>query len=78
MKITAKQIEDNPKAFLERVGTGESIVIVDRDRPVAEVIPLAQKTKALRPFGLYRGQFEVPDDFNDPLPDEIVDSFYSH
>ena len=26
-----------------------------------------------RPFGLCKGEFVVPDDFNEPLPDEILD-----
>ena len=28
-----------------------------------------------RPFGLCKGDFVVPDDFNEPLPDEILDLF---
>ena len=28
-----------------------------------------------RPIGLAKGQFTVPDDFNAPLPDEIIESF---
>ncbi len=28
-----------------------------------------------RPFGLCKGEFVVPDDFNEPLPDEILDLF---
>jgi hypothetical protein len=28
-----------------------------------------------RPIGLAKGEFSVPDDFNDPLPDEILDLF---
>lgn len=27
------------------------------------------KAKALRPYGLARGEFTVPDDFDDPLPE---------
>jgi len=27
------------------------------------------------PIGLAKGKFTVPDDFNDPLPDEILDLF---
>ena len=26
-----------------------------------------------RPFGLCKGEFVVPNDFNEPLPDEILD-----
>lgn len=29
----------------------------------------------LRPHGLASGEFTVPDDFDEPLPDEILDSF---
>jgi hypothetical protein len=33
--------------------------------------PLAQ----LRPIGLAKGQFTVPDDFNAPLPDDVLHAF---
>ncbi|MGL5832104.1 MAG: DUF2281 domain-containing protein [Waterburya sp.] len=33
-----------------------------------------QQNKPL-PIGLAKGEFTVPDDFNDPLPDEILDLF---
>jgi len=28
-----------------------------------------------RPMGLAKGLFTVPDDFNDPLPEDVVQSF---
>ena len=28
-----------------------------------------------RPFGLAKGEFVVPDDFNAPLPGDVLDSF---
>ena len=31
--------------------------------------------KPLRPFGLCAGEFTVPDDFDDPLPEEILKEF---
>lgn len=33
------------------------------------------KTENLRPFGLNKGDFVVPDDFDAPLPEEILASF---
>lgn len=36
---------------------------------------IAAAEKPRRPFGLYAGQFTVPDDFDDPLPEEILRSF---
>jgi len=29
-----------------------------------------------RPVGLAKEEFAVPDDFNNPLPDEVLDLFY--
>jgi len=36
---------------------------------------LQKHLKKRRPIGLYEGEFLVPDDFNDPLPEEIETSF---
>ena len=33
------------------------------------------KTKNLRPFGLCAGEFVVPEDFDAPLPEEILNTF---
>ena len=30
---------------------------------------------APRPIGLAKGQFTVPDDFNDPLPEDVLRTF---
>lgn len=34
-----------------------------------------RKPAGRRPSGLAAGQFTVPPDFNDPLPDELLDAF---
>jgi prevent-host-death family protein len=63
-------------ALLDRVEKGETIVITRHNEPVAELRPVAApRPKKLRPWGLAKGQFVVPDDFNDPLPDEVLDLF---
>ncbi|HWQ36816.1 MAG TPA: hypothetical protein VNQ79_28550 [Blastocatellia bacterium] len=36
---------------------------------------ILDEPETLRPYGLAAGEFTVPDDFDDPLPDEILDSF---
>ena len=53
---------------------GETIVITRDDQPVAEIRPL-RGAKGRRPIGLAKGEFVVPDDFDDPLPDDILDAF---
>jgi hypothetical protein len=37
----------------------------------------SETQKQLRPFALCAGEFTVPPDFNDPLPDDILRNFES-
>jgi len=50
-------------------------VIAKAGTPVAKLVPLTAKPKK-RILGSAKGEFVVPDDFNDPLPKEIEDLFY--
>jgi hypothetical protein len=38
------------------------------------ILPPSPLTQ-LRPIGLAKGQFTVPDDFNAPLPEEVLQTF---
>jgi prevent-host-death family protein len=60
--------------YLKRVARGESILLCKRNVPVAEIRPLAQKAKP-RPIGLDKGTFEIPSEFFDPLPQDLLDYF---
>jgi antitoxin (DNA-binding transcriptional repressor) of toxin-antitoxin stability system len=58
--------------LLHRVAAGEEIVIARGGKPVAKLVPM---TPPQRLLGEDRGVFEVPDDFDDPLPDEVQRAF---
>lgn len=60
--------------LVQRVLAGEEIVIANRGVPVALLVPVPSP-KAKRQLGFYEGKFTVPDDFDAPLPDEILDAF---
>ena len=61
--------------MLHSVDEEGTIVLTTNDVPVAEVHLFPQYGKKLRPFGLAKGQFVVPDDFDDPLPEDILNLF---
>ena len=44
-------------------------------RPLAKLVPF--DTPVRRRFGIDKGVFEVPDDFDAPLPDDVSESFES-
>ena len=74
MKATVDEVEKHPREYLDRVLDGETVVVVRDDRAVAEIRPLNAATGP-RPIGLAAGDFVVPDDFDDPLPEDILDAF---
>lgn len=60
--------------LLERVERGEEVVIARAGRPVARLVAVGA-VAGHRVLGRDRGLFVVPDDFDDPLPDEILAGF---
>lgn len=42
---------------------------------IDKIIQIYHQENKLRPLGLCKGEFVVPDDFNEPLPDEILELF---
>lgn len=73
--ISIDDIQHDPLGCLRRVEAGETLVVLRDERPVAEIKPVVFPTGQPRPFGLCRGQFTVPDDFDEPLPDDILKEF---
>ncbi len=51
------------------------MIIECAGKPVAEVKPVVTPAGTLRPFGLCAGEFTVPDDFDAPLPEDILKAF---
>ncbi|HEX7184139.1 MAG TPA: type II toxin-antitoxin system Phd/YefM family antitoxin [Thermoanaerobaculia bacterium] len=60
---------------MDRVEAGEHLIVVRGGRPVAELRPVHATQPGPRPFGLCAGAFTAPDDFDAPLPEEIMRSF---
>lgn len=73
--VTVQDLEKNVQGILHRVEEGESIIVVRGHQPVAEVRPLAFISTEPRPFGLAAGEFVVPNDFDEPLPHDVLKAF---
>ena len=58
--------------LLRRVEEGEEIVIERDGRPVARLVP-AERPR--REFGQFAGEFDILDDVDDPLPDDLQQFF---
>jgi prevent-host-death family protein len=75
MEVNIHEAKTHLSKLLERVALGEEVVIAKAGKPVAKLVPLDTQPKK-RILGSAKGEFVVPDDFNDPLPKEIEDLFY--
>jgi prevent-host-death family protein len=60
--------------LVDAAAAGEEIVIAKAGKPLARLCPLSQEPRK-RVLGRLRGKLVVPDDFDAPLPDEVLELF---
>lgn len=60
--------------LVDQAERGEDVVIARAGKPVARLTRIAPQPKKRR-LGILDGQFKVPDDFNAPLPAEVLSAF---
>jgi antitoxin (DNA-binding transcriptional repressor) of toxin-antitoxin stability system len=73
--ISVDQVKRDLWKYLPKVEEGETLLILRDDKPIAEIKPISTTAAELRPSGLCAGEFVVPDDFDDPLPEDILQAF---
>ena len=66
--VSAEEAEAQFKGLLELVREGNEVLIAEGDKVFARIAPVARRKRVL---GLSRGDIEVSDDFDDPLPDSF-------
>lgn len=74
-EVNVHEAKAHLSRLLLRVADGEEIVIARAGKPVAKLVPIEPKPQ--RVLGQDEGLFEVPEDFDAPLPDEVLASFQS-
>ena len=73
--ITTREIAANPEAFISRIEAGEALSVSNDARILADVTPVPLPLTELRPIGLYDGQVTIADDFDAPLPEDVLALF---
>jgi prevent-host-death family protein len=72
--IDLQEAQTNLSQLVDRAAAGEEIVIAKAGRPLARLVPLAERTTA-RPLGLFAGQVKVGEDFDAALPEGVTLAF---
>jgi prevent-host-death family protein len=74
MEINVHEAKTNFSRLLQRVAAGEEITIAKAGTPVARLVPIEPKIEK-RKLGIDQGRGWVADDFDAPLPDDILAGF---
>lgn len=61
--------------LIERVEHGEEVIIARARRPVARLTGLCPAAKPAVRLGLMKGQIQLAEDFDDPLPAKVLHAF---
>ncbi|MGA2005002.1 MAG: type II toxin-antitoxin system Phd/YefM family antitoxin [Terriglobales bacterium] len=75
MQVNIHEAKTQLSRLLRRVAEGEEITISRAGVPVAKLIA-APPINRLRPLGAMEGKIYIAEDFDAPLPDDILASFY--
>ena len=73
-RVNMHEAKTHLSRYVAELKPGETLILCNRNKPVAEVRPIKQKVRKFR-FGVSKGQYEVPESFFEPLPDEILKGF---
>ncbi|MFM0416027.1 type II toxin-antitoxin system Phd/YefM family antitoxin [Paraburkholderia aromaticivorans] len=60
--------------LVDAAASGEEIVIAKAGKPAARLVPI-ERAKVTRRFGGLKGKVRIADDFDAPLPDEVISAF---
>ena len=71
-QVNVHEAKTQLSRLLERVEAGEEIVIARGGKPVARLVPLE---RGPRDLGRMRGRIVVGDDFDAPLPPDVLAGF---
>ena len=73
-QVNIHEARTNLSQLLSQALSGEEIVIAKAGKPMVRLVPVEEPLSD-RVLGQDEGLFTVPEDFNDPLPDDILSAF---
>ncbi len=75
LKLNIHEAKTHLSQYLAHLDEEGVIVLCKRNKPIAEIRPLAKITAKPRPIGLAKKVFHLPESFFEPLPPEILATF---
>lgn len=72
--VNVHEAKTHLSRLLEEVAAGAEVIIAKAGKPVARLVPVVASPRP-KALGLLRGRIHVPDDFDAPLPPEVLADF---
>ena len=76
MEVNIHEAKTQLSRLLRKVAEGEDVTISRAGVPVARLVRVEKKPLKKRPMGMDRGKIWIAEDFDAPLPDELLKQFY--
>ena len=74
MEVNVHEAKTNFSKLLQRVALGEEVIIAKAGVPVAKLVPV-RPAQGKRPLGFLKGEIWMAEDFDAPLPPDILSGF---
>lgn len=73
-KVNIHEAKTHFSELVKAASQGEEILIAKAGQPVAKLVPLKTEKSKVR-FGVLKGKMRLADDFDTPLPEDVIDLF---
>jgi prevent-host-death family protein len=74
IEVNIHEAKTQLSRLLARVAAGEEVVIARAGTPIARLVPIRPPDEP-RVLGQDRGRYDVPEDFDAPLPPDVLSDF---
>ena len=76
MEVNIHEAKTHFSRLLQRVANGEEVTIARAGVPVARLVPVEPQAGQGPALGMDEGRIWIADDFDAPLPDDLLKEFY--
>jgi prevent-host-death family protein len=73
LEVNVHEAKTHLSRLLLKVEQGEEVVIARSGKPIARLVPIEAPRK--RRLGIDEGVFQVPEDFDAALPEDVLAAF---
>lgn len=73
--VSMHQAKSSLSQLVKRAATGETILLGAYGKVEAKLVPASEHDQPAKRIGVLAGKLVVPDDFDAPLPEDLLQAF---